>query len=289
MSTHDVWLGESNKLEQERTGGVVTLIKANGINLYFERKGEGEPLLFISGSGADLRNKPNQFDAPVGANFDLICYDQRGLGQTQTPSHDYTMAEYADDAAALLDYLQIDQIAVMGVSFGGMVAQEFALRHPSRIKHMVLACTSSGGVGNPSYPLHELELLEESVRAKKHLQISDNRRDDAWIAENPDRWETLMALTLAARAAQRDPEGALKQLEARKGHDTFSRLPELKMPILLAGGRYDDIAPVANMQALDAQLANSELRLFEGGHLFLLQDKQAYPEIVSWLQQQSAT
>ena len=98
-----------------------------------------------------------------------------------------------------------------------------------------------------------------------------------------------MDLTLAARAAQRDPEGALKQLEARKGHDTFSRLPELKMPILLAGGRYDDIAPVANMQALDAQLANSELRLFEGGHLFLIQDKQAYPEIVSWLQQQSAT
>lgn len=98
-----------------------------------------------------------------------------------------------------------------------------------------------------------------------------------------------MNLTLAARAAQRDPKGALKQLEARKGHDTFSRLPELKMPILLAGGRYDGIAPVANMQALDAQLANSELRLFEGGHLFLIQDKQAYPEIVSWLQQQSAT
>ena len=146
ISTHDVWLGKSNKLEQERTGGVVTLIKANGIDLYFERKGEGEPLLFISGSGADLRNKPNQFDALVGANFDLICYDQRGLGQTETPSHDYTMAEYADDAAALLDYLQIDQIPVMGVSFGGMVAQEFALRHPSRIKHMVLACTSSGGV-----------------------------------------------------------------------------------------------------------------------------------------------
>ena len=61
------------------------------------------------------------------------------------------------------------------------------------------------------------------------------------------------------------------------------------MPILLVGGRYNGIAPVANMQALDAQLANSELRLFDGGHLFLVQDKQAYPEIVSWLQQQSAT
>ena len=262
------------------------MVKVNDIDLYFERKGEGEQLLFISGSGADLRNKPNQFDAPIGGNFDLICYDQRGLGQSETPTHDYTMAEYADDAAGLLDYLQIDQIAVMGVSFGGMVAQEFALRHPRRVKHMVLACTSSGGVGNPSYPLHELELLEESARVKKHLQISDNRRDDAWIVQNPDRWEQLMGFTRSARAAQRNPVGALKQLEARKGHDTFSRLPELKMPILLVGGRYDEIAPVVNMRALDAQLANSELRFFDGGHLFLVQDKKAYPEIINWLRQQ---
>ena len=266
----------------------MTIIKANGIDLYFERKGEGESLLFISGSGADLRNKPNQFEAPIAASFDLICYDQRGLGQTETPPSDYTMAEYADDAAALLDYLEIDQIAVMGVSFGGMVAQQFAIRHPSRVKRMVLACTSSGGVGNPSYLLHELELLKENSRAKKYLQISDNRRDDAWIVQNPDRWAQLMDLTRSARAAQRNPVGALKQLEARKGHDTFSRLPELKMPILLVGGRYDDIAPVVNMKALDAQLANSELRFFDGGHLFLVQDKKAYPEIINWLLQQSS-
>ena len=104
----------------------MTTIHANGIDLYFERQGQGEPLLFISGSGADLRNKPNQFDAPIGENFDLICYDQRGLGQSEKPSGEYSMAEYADDAAALLDYLEIDQIAVMGVSFGGMLCAELS-------------------------------------------------------------------------------------------------------------------------------------------------------------------
>jgi 3-oxoadipate enol-lactonase len=265
----------------------MTTIHANGIDLYFERQGQGEPLLFISGSGADLRNKPNQFDAPIGENFDLICYDQRGLGQSEKPSGEYSMAEYADDAAALLDYLEIDQIAVMGVSFGGMVAQEFALRHPSRVKHMVLACTSSGGPGRASYPLHELELLDEDMRARQHLQISDTRRDDSWVAQNPQRWEKLLGYALAARSSQRDRVGALKQLEARKYHDTFDRLPQLTMPILLVGGHYDGIAPVENMRAINTQLANSELRLYAGGHLFLVQDKRAYAEVVSWLKSQN--
>jgi 3-oxoadipate enol-lactonase len=264
-------------------GGVMAFTQVNGIDLYFERKGEGQPLLFISGSGADLRNKPNQFDALVGESFDLICYDQRGLGRTEKPKGHYTMAEYADDAAGLLDHLEIDSIAVMGVSFGGMVAQEFACRHPSRVTHMVLACTSSGGVGNPSYPLHELELLAEEERAKQHLQISDTRRNDAWQRENPERWRQLMEISMAARAGQGDRTGAMQQLDARRYHDTFSRLAGLHMPILLAGGKYDGIAPTANMQALNDQLPNSELRFYEGGHLFLIQDKHAYPEIVSWL------
>ena len=77
--------------------------QANGLDIYYERGGHGEPLLFISGTGGDLRRKPNQFDSPLAAAFDLICYDQRGLGQTAKPDGDYTMAQYADDAAGLLD------------------------------------------------------------------------------------------------------------------------------------------------------------------------------------------
>ena len=75
----------------------------------------------------------------------------------------------------------------------------------------------------------------------------------------------------------------MKQLQARRHHDTFDRLPDLRMPVLLAGGRYDGIAPVANMQQIQQQIQGSELQLFEGGHMFLIQDKSAYPAIIAWL------
>src|SRR5215470_4606036 len=102
------------------------------IDIWFERAGSGAPLLFISGTGGDLRVKPNVFDGPLQRHFDTLAYDQRGLGQSAKPDVPYTMADYADDAARLLDYLEWEKPNVVGVSFGGMVAQEFVLRHPAR-------------------------------------------------------------------------------------------------------------------------------------------------------------
>ena len=74
----------------------------NGLNLYFERAGSGPPLLFISGTGGDLRNKPNVFDGPLAKAFELLSYDQRGLGQSEKPDLPCAMADYANDAAALV-------------------------------------------------------------------------------------------------------------------------------------------------------------------------------------------
>ncbi len=257
--------------------------QANGIEIYFERAGEGQPLLFISGSGGDLRNKPNQFDSPLAQHFELLCYDQRGLGQTAKPAGDYTMIEYADDAAGLLDTLGIEKIPVIGVSFGGMVAQEFALRHPHRVQALVLACTSAGGAGGASYPLHELQKLPATQRAEQHLRVSDVRHTDQWIASNPQAWEKRMALALSAQRPDRDETGAAKQLEARRHHNTYDRLPTLKMPVLLAGGEYDGIAPPQNMQAMRRQITHADIQFFSGGHMFLIQDKTAYPHIIQWL------
>ncbi len=253
------------------------------IKIYYERAGEGPPLLFISGSGGDLRNKPNQFDAPIAREFELIGYDQRGLGQSDHPAGPYTMAQYADDAARLLDCLQIDQIPVMGVSFGGMVAQEFVLRHADRCGALVLACTSSGGRGGASYPLHELQDLPAQERAAAHLQISDLRHTPEWIAQNPEAWQKRLALTVAAQQGRGNEEGARAQLEARRFHDTHDRLDTVHKRVLLVGGEHDGIAPMANMQALHAAIAGSELKFFNGGHMFLIQDRDAYPYIIQWL------
>src|SRR5688572_9544010 len=166
----------------------------NGLSIYFERAGSGRPLLFISGTGGDLRVQPNVFASPLAKAFDLVAYDQRGLGRTDKPDVPYSMADYADDAAALLDHVGWDDALVLGVSFGGMVAQELALRHARRVKRLVLACTSPGGEGGASYPFHEIEHLKGEARARFLLPISDVRRDAAWAAANAAEYEKLVEL-----------------------------------------------------------------------------------------------
>ena len=144
-------------------------IQTRTLNTYFEMAGSGVPLLVINGTGGDLRKKPTIMDSPLTAGFNVISYDQRGLGQSEKPANGYTMAAYAEDAAALMDSLELESAHVLGLSFGGMVAQEFALAYPNRLKRLALFCTSPGGAGGISYPLDELEHLDLETRAKTML------------------------------------------------------------------------------------------------------------------------
>ncbi|MDH3972251.1 MAG: alpha/beta hydrolase, partial [Gammaproteobacteria bacterium] len=138
-----------------------------GLRIYHERHGSGCPVLFIGGVGGDLRGKPGVLAEALADRFDLLTFDQRGTGQTDKPDSPYTMTHYARDAAALLDAVGWSSCHVVGVSFGGMVAQELALQFPRRVLSMVLACTAAGGAGGSSYPLHELSSLLPDERARK--------------------------------------------------------------------------------------------------------------------------
>lgn len=253
----------------------------NGVDLYYELAGRGPRFLFISGTGGDLRNKPNMFDSPLARHFEMLSYDQRGLGQSEIPFGDYAMADFADDAAALMAEVGWDDAVVMGASFGGMGAQELALRHPSRVRRLVLACTSSGGAGGASYPLHELADLPPTERVERSLALADIRIDDAWRADNPERWEAMRAQSGSAPERQ---DGARKQLQARKGHDTWDRLGQIQCPTFVAGGRYDGIAPPDNSQRLADAIPGAELQLFEGGHMFFVQDRSAFPAMIEFLE-----
>lgn len=257
----------------------------NGLNFHFERAGSGPPLLFISGTGGDLRVQPNVFASPLAKAFDLLAYDQRGLGRTDKPDVPYSMAQYADDAAGLLDHVGWAQAAVIGVSFGGMVAQELVLRHPGRVKRLVLACTSPGGVGGASYPFHEIEHLKGEERARFLMPVSDTRRDAAWAAANPEDYERFVALAAADPFAGEPgrAEGAHRQLEARAKHDTWDRLGQIACPVLITAGRYDGIALPATQEKMVARIPGADLRWYEGGHLFMLQDRAAYREIIAFL------
>lgn len=253
--------------------------------MYYERAGKGPPLLFISGSGGDLRNKPNQMDGPLPRNFDTLSYDQRGLGRTSKPDKTYTMADYADDAALLMDVVGWKSAKVIGVSFGGMVAQEFVLRHPQKAERLVLACTSPGGAGGASYPFHEIEHMSAEERARHMIPINDTRRDDAWQKANREQYEQFVAMA-AADPYKDEPGRAMgyhRQLEARSRHDTYDRLSQIGCPVMIAAGRYDGIALPEAQEKMAARIEGAKVQFFEGGHLFMLQDRAAMPAIVSFL------
>lgn len=260
--------------------------QVGGIDLHYELAGQGPRLLFIGGTGGDLRHRPNVFDGPLASSFEVLAYDQRGLGRSGKPTPPYSMAEYGEDAARLLDAVGWETARVVGVSFGGMVAQELALRHPERVERLVLACTSSGGAGGASAPLHEYADLPPRERALRQIAIGDLGCDETWQRDNAAAVETLIEGILARQLPDDDHEGiagARGQLDARRWHDTWDRLPNLDVPTLVCGGRRDGIAPPPNLEALASRIPGARLEFFDGGHLFLLQDPKAFGAIVDFL------
>jgi 3-oxoadipate enol-lactonase len=259
--------------------------KVGDIEIYHERAGAGPRLLFISGTGGDLRNRPGVFDGPLAKSFDLLAFDQRGLGQTEKPDAPYSMAGYADDAAGLMDAVGWDKALVIGASFGGMVAQELVLRHPARVKRLVLACTSPGGAGGASYPFHEIDHLDRLERSRLLIPISDTRRDAAWAAANPALYDQILALGAADPFADEPGHamGARRQLEARAAHDTWDRLPQIACSVLIAAGHHDGIALPATQERMAARIPGARLQFFDGGHLFMIQDRTALPAMTAFL------
>jgi len=263
----------------------IPTIDANGIRIYYERRGDGPRLLFLNGSGSTLASSA-MLIAPFAERFDVLAHDQRGLGNTDIPPGPYSMADYAADAIALLDAVGWDHCRVFGVSFGGMVAQELAVTVPERVERMVLCCTSPGGAGGASYPLHELADVPAGRRAEIGTRLLDSRFDAEWLEAHPG--DRALAEMMAARrgASTKTPEqirGETEQLYARAAHDVSDRLGAVTCPTLVACGLYDGIAPVANGAAIAARLPDADLRSYEGGHAFFAQDRRAFADIFEFL------
>jgi 3-oxoadipate enol-lactonase len=258
------------------------LAELGDVTLNYETAGEGPPVLVIGGTGGDLRRAPGPFWWPGAERFSLLAYDHRDQGRSVARSGEQpTMADFAGDALALVDHLGWDRFSVVGISFGGMVAQVLALAAGARVRRLILAITSSGGEGSRSYPLHELYGLARDERAARLVQLLDTR-----AATQPRLAEAIAGFLAVDRglAAREDPPpGLLRQLEARRHHDTSARLHELRVPTLVVAGRFDGIAPVAACEQLARTIPGARLEVFDGGHGVLLQDPAAWRSIAGFL------
>jgi 3-oxoadipate enol-lactonase len=254
------------------------------ISINYEVSGSGPRVLFFNGSGATLKSTALLIGA-LAKTCTVLAHDQRGLGETSIPEGPYTMAQYAQDGAALLDHVGWDTCAVVGISFGGMVAQEFAVSYPQRVEKLVLLCTSAGGDAGASYPLHELGALPADERAVRITTLTDTRFTPEWLATHPDD-AAMVAMRNEQAAVPKSKDtikGEMLQLGARIGHDVSDRLHLVTAPVFVTAGRFDGIAPVSNSEEIVKRLPDATLSIYEGGHIFTAQDRQAIVDIRNFL------
>ncbi len=267
--------------------------EVRGIELQWEAGGSGPPVLFISGTGADLR-APDTIRPLLRSVTRALAFDQRNLGRSTIVDGPATMADYADEAAALVDAVGPEAlgtngpVAVVGLSFGGMVAQELALGHPRVVSRLALVATTPGGAGASSYPLHTLEPLDTpEAEAVRTLELADVRLDAPWRAAHPGRTAALVADVLSRRAIGGGDEGRAvgvrRQLEARAGHDTWDRLGGLDLPVLVQAGRFDGIAAPEAARRLADRIPGARWRRYDGGHLFLATEATARSDLCEFL------
>lgn len=237
------------------------------IDIYYEIHGQGPPLLLISGLGGGTWSWYGQ--VPYFEKFyTTIIFDNRGAGKSSMPPGPYTMSQLAEDALRLLDHLQVSQTFVLGISMGGMIAQELALLAPARIRALGLGCTHCGGkLPAPLSPavlerFMDTEGLTDEQIVDKNLPFFFS---DACRKNHP---EALAAYRAVQLRVPRQPAAAFAaQLAAIKGFNARDRLAALHIPTRIIQGTEDVLVPVQNARLLAQCIAGAELIEIAGaGH-----------------------
>jgi pimeloyl-ACP methyl ester carboxylesterase len=239
------------------------------VQLSYERSGSGAPLLLIMGMSGTLLSWGEPFLDALRESFEVITYDHRGVGDSTPVKESFTILDLAQDAAGLLSALNLDSAHVMGISMGGMVAQELALGYPERIRTLVLGCTYCGGEGS--------SLASEAVMGKLREGMASGDRErairGAWEVNVSERFAADSEaygrfLELGLRRAV-SVQVILEQIRAISGHDTSARLGGLAMPTMVIHGTADQMLPVANGRMIAELVSGSRLEILEQvGHLF---------------------
>jgi 3-oxoadipate enol-lactonase len=259
----------------------VPTVRTPNAELHYERSGSGEPLLLIQGMSGTHVSWGEPFLAPLREAFDVIAFDNRGIGLSAPIDGPFTIVEMAEDAAGLLDELGVESAHLVGISMGGMIAQDLALAHPERLRSLTLGCTYCGGPGSRLMPQENVEKLaagmmsgdrDKAIRASYEVNLSPAFRADE------SRYAAFHEMATSVPATKRTIE---LQAQAIFGHDTSSRLGEISIPTLIVHGTEDGVLPYPNGELIASLMPAARLETLEDvGHMFWWEQPERSAELV---------
>ena len=238
------------------------------MKLAWERQGSGAPLLLIHGLGY-ARWGWEPVLPGLAERFDVIMFDNRGIGESDAPPGPYTVVEMAADAVQVLDEAGVERAHVVGTSLGGMIAQELALSYPERVDRLVLAGTTPGGPRAYPMPQVTVDLIAESATLEPAVALRrfvENALASGTVERRPEIVERILEHRLATA---QDPAAWGAQAAAAVAFDAYDRLGGLIAPTLVQSGTEDVVIDPRNSFLLGDLLPNAEAAHFPGcGHLF---------------------
>lgn len=260
-------------------------VKSNNIELYYETHGEGKPLVLISGLGYSLWQWHKMVPF-LAEHFQVLPFDNRGVGQSDKPAGPYTAQMLAADTIGLLDALEIEKAIIMGHSMGGFIAQAIALDFPDRVDKLILCATNFGGPHHVPVTPEAMKVLTDVssdavTRFKNGLVVSTA---PGWAQKNPEmirewiEWRSANSIEPGPYQAQLAIGLALLP-EAAAFED---KLPRLNVPTLILFGEHDKVVPPENASLLSKQIANSKVVILpDAGHFFPIEVPEAAARAVT--------
>ncbi len=252
----------------------------DGVSIYYEVDGSGDPLVLIEGLG--YANWMWVKQRSLSKYVKLIIYDNRGVGYSSKPDRPYTMDDFADDLEDLLNYLSIDKAFLWGVSMGGMIAMYFTYKNPDRVRGLILGETNFGIKSVP--PSKEaLEILMQPPKSgldKREMLIERMRIAFSREYFNKHRDEIEYLVNLRIRFEE-DPKAYNNQLAAVLSFDFKDKLPSIRVPTLIVTGDEDYVVNPQNSYIINQSIPNSKLIILRGaGHLAIIERAEDYNKVV---------
>lgn len=249
----------------------------DGIRLYYEELGQGEPLLLINGQGGDHTGWDLVRD-DFADRYHVIVYDHRGTGLSDKPANPpYSTQGFAQDAIAILDHLQIARAHAYGVSMGGRICQWLGIDHADRIGSLVLGCTTPGNAHGVRRPADiDVNMANRSSDPEAAMAaLLETMYSPTWIEAHSELIRQMFQLPPIPAHAQR-----LHYL-ASEGHDAWDLLPTISVPTLVIHGSEDVINPTANAYLLAERIPGAELYIVEGGrHVYFIEFHEEASRVV---------